>query len=97
MALPDCRALLREGDAMVKAAEYAAAVRLYAEAARAFEAGGQHLKAVAVFKQVRDLVASHARGERALEDEARSRLPALYRALGLVDEALAVENEASTT
>ena len=79
---------------MVKAAEYGSAVRLYADAARAFEASAQHLKAVAVFKQVRDLIAKHAHGERALDDEARSRLPALSRAMGLGDEALAVENEA---
>lgn len=78
---------------MVKAADYAAAVRLYAEAARAFEASAQHLKAVAVFKQVRVLIAEHAQGERALDDEVRSRLPPLYRALGLPDDALAVENE----
>jgi hypothetical protein len=93
MTLPDCRALLREGDAMTKAAEYVAAIRLYAEAARVFDASAQNMKAVAVFRQVRDLIAKHAPGERALDDEARSRLPALYRSLGLVDDAEAVENE----
>lgn len=93
MALPDCRALLREGDAMAKAGELVSAIRLYAEAARAFDASDQHLKAVAVFKQVRDLIAKHAPNERELDAEARRRLPFLYRSLGLPDEALAVENE----
>ena len=68
-------------------------MRLYAQAARAFEASGQLLKAVAVFEQVRVLIAKHAPRERALDDEARSRLPGLYRSLGLNDEASAAENE----
>ena len=96
MAIPDVHALLRDGDAMLATAEYGAAARRYAEAARAFDAGGQHLKAVAVFRQVRGLLAKHALGERALDAEARARLPALYRALGLVEEALAVEREGPT-
>jgi len=78
---------------MAKATDYASAVRLYAEAARAFDGSGQHLKAVAVFKQVRDLIAKHVHGERELEAEARSRLPVLYRSLGLLAEAAAVEDE----
>jgi hypothetical protein len=93
MAPPDVRALLREGDDRAKAGDYLAAIRLYAETARAFDESGHHLKAVAVFRQVRELIAKYAPTERALDDEARRRLPVLYRSLGLIDEAEAVESE----
>ena len=93
MASFDPRALLREGDEKAKAGDYVAAIHLYAETGRGFEEGGYHLKAVACFKQVRDLIAKYAPTERALDDEARRRLPALFRALGLPDDADAVENE----
>lgn len=106
MTLLDCRALLREGDALVKAYEHAAAVHVYAEAARAFDREGQTLKAVVVFAQVRTIIAEHRLVERErvlgaasrarmldLEAELRARLPVLYRQLGLLAEAEAIEKK----
>lgn len=93
----DPRAVLREGDERAKVGDYVAAIRLYAETARDFDESGQHLKAVACFKQVRDLIAKCAPDERALDEEARRRLAVLYRALGLDEYAEAVENERPKT
>ena len=97
MVVRDPRTLLREGDERAKAGDYVAAIRLYAETARGYDESGHHLKAVACFKQVRDLIAKCAPDERALDGEARRRLPVLYRALGLDDYAEAVENEPPKT
>lgn len=95
MAGSDTRRLIHSADAAARAGEFAAAVRQYAEAARIYEAEQQPLKAVAVLRQLRSIVARHAQGETALEAEARSKLPALYRSLGLESEARAVENESA--
>lgn len=97
MTSPDERELLREGDALLKAGDVGPAARIYAIAARALEQRGHALKAVAVWRHVRDLIAKLAPPDRELDDrqldaEAR-RLPSLYRALGMHDEADAVENE----
>jgi hypothetical protein len=89
----DVRALLREGDNRMRASDFRAAAHAYARAARIFEAQQQPLKAVAVLKQLREVVARHAPEEVGLDDEARMRLPDLYRALGLEQEAVAVERE----
>ena len=93
MTSPDERELLREGDALLKAGDVGPAARIYAIAARAFEQRGHALKAVAVWRHVRDLIAKLAPPDRELDTEARRRLPSLYRALGMHDEADAVENE----
>ena len=87
------RALLAEGDALAKTGDYGPAVRRYAEVARAYAQEGFSLKAIAVWKQVREIIRAHAPSERELDAEARRQLPLLYRELGLLEDASAIENE----
>jgi hypothetical protein len=54
---------------------------------------GPTLKAVAVFRQVGELVRKHELTDNALDEDARAALPGLYRALGLRAEADDVERE----
>jgi hypothetical protein len=78
---------------LLKAGDVAEALALYVRAARLYAVEGSTLKAVAVFRQVREMVRKHALTDNALDDEARAALPGLYRALGLDAEADEVERE----
>ncbi len=94
MSDDQARQLLRDGDALVRDGRYDVALRRYAAAARLLEGAGFALKAVAVLKQIRQIVTNHAPAEHDAEEDARRRLPVLYRSLGLESEALAIEAEA---
>ena len=87
------RALLRTGDLLVKAEDYSGALRAYAEAARWYGSTRFPLKAIAVWKQIRDVVRREAPHETTVDQEARTALVPLFRGLGLEQEALAIEAE----
>ncbi len=93
---PDIRALLKEADKLHRSGAHAQALHLYARAARFFVSEGWPLKAVAVFRQIRQIIRDQALDERELDDEARWTMVELFRVLGLPADARALEAEART-
>jgi hypothetical protein len=89
----DARRLLKEGDSFLKAGEMRAALDRYAEVARGYAAAGFATKAIAIYLQIRKIVREHAPDARPLDDEARQKLSVLYRSVGLVADAVAIESE----
>jgi outer membrane protein assembly factor BamD (BamD/ComL family) len=90
------RELLKQGDTLLRDGEPASAVDHYARAAREYADAGFGLKAVAIWKQVREIVRTHLPNARALDAEARAALVTLYRSLGLESDAREVEAENET-
>lgn len=93
----DARALLRQGDALLRDSDPIGAIDNYRRAARWYAQEGFGLKSLAVWKQVREVVRAHAPAERTVDAEARAALVSLYRSLGLEADALAVESENERT
>ena len=87
------RQLLKQADALLRVDDYDGALHVYREVARAYAAEGFALKAVAVWKQIREIIGRHARAKHALDGEARAALIVEYRRLGLELDALAIETE----
>jgi ATP phosphoribosyltransferase regulatory subunit HisZ len=87
---------LAQGDALLQGGDYDGALRNYAQVARSYTEGGFALKAVALWKQVREIIQRHAPEQRALDEEARVALVPLFRLLGLHHDAdeLVAENRA---
>jgi len=69
------------------------ALRAYAEAARSFTREGFALKAVAIWRQIRQIIQRQAPRNVELDAEARAALPPLLRSLGLEQDARAIEDE----
>ena len=89
----DDRAKLRRADALLRNGEHEDAARIYAEVGCLFRRQGLLLKAVAVWKQVHELLHREAFVPSDLGAEARGELIALYRELGLEADARAIEME----
>jgi tetratricopeptide (TPR) repeat protein len=92
----DARTLLKIGDLQLKLKSYEAAVETYERVGKFYSAQGFSLKAIAVFKQIRDIIARHVP---ALEERYGHILPQLaelYRTLGLTSDALAAYDEVGT-
>lgn len=90
----DVRALLKTADAMARDGDDHGAIRGYAEAAREYAKQGFALKALAVWKQLRE-IAKRDPAHHAADAEARAAMIALYRALGLESDAVALETDRS--
>lgn len=92
----DARTLLKIGDLQLKMQAYEAAVETYDRVGKFYAKQGFSLKAIAVFKQIRDIIARHVP---ALEEKYGHVLPQLaelYRTLGLTSDALAAFDEVGT-
>jgi tetratricopeptide (TPR) repeat protein len=92
----DARMLLKVGDLQSKAGTYPEAIATYERVGKLYESQGFALKAIAVFKQVRELIQKHAPQ---LEDKYVHVTPALaelYKQLGLISDALATLDEVAT-
>ena len=87
------REVLREGDGLLKNGDPVGAIHEYQKVARHYAEQGFWLKAVAIWKQIRDIVRTQAPDEIATDKKARAALVELYRGLGLMHDAEAVENE----
>ena len=81
---------------LVTTGDYRAALDKYAVVARSFASDGFSLKAVAVWKQVREIIRQHAANQVELDTEARVALITLYRSLGLENDAKALETASSS-
>ncbi len=86
----DTRVLLRVGDVQARAHNFAGAIHTYDRAGEHYAGQGASLKAIAVYKQVRELIHQH---EPSLIDQYAhvvDRLTELYLTLGLVNDALRI-------
>ena len=92
----DARTLLKMGDLQLKMEAFADAIVTYERVGRFYSASGFSLKAVAVYKQIREIV---VRNVPQLEDKyahITPKLAELYQQLGLTSDALAALDEVAT-
>ena len=78
------REVLKKADALLTAGDAQGAIAYYKTVAQFYAAQGFALKSIAVWKQIRTIDAHDA--------DARSQLIALYRSLGLEQDARALED-----
>ncbi|HTQ48568.1 MAG TPA: tetratricopeptide repeat protein, partial [Polyangiaceae bacterium] len=92
----DARTLLKVGDLQSKMEAYADAVGTYERVGKFYASQGFALKAIAVYKQIREIIAKHVPQ---LEDRyahISPKLAELYQQLGLTSDALAALDEVAT-
>jgi len=92
----DARTLLRIGDLHLKAQQYAEAIAVYERVGQQYAQAGFALKAIAVYKNVREIIQKHVPH---LEDRFGyivPKLAELYTQLGLTSDALAAYDEMAT-
>ena len=92
----DARTLLKVGDLQSKMEAYAEAVGTYERVGKFYASQGFALKAIAVYKQIREIIAKHVPQ---LEDRyahITPKLAELYQQLGLTSDALAALDEVAT-
>jgi tetratricopeptide (TPR) repeat protein len=92
----DARTLLKMGDLQLKMDGYAPAVATYERVGKFYAQQGFSLKAIAVYKQIREIITRHLP---ALEDKyahISPKLAELYQQLGLTSDALAALDEVAT-
>jgi tetratricopeptide (TPR) repeat protein len=92
----DARTLLKIGDLQSKMEAYADAVATYERVGKFYASQGFALKAIAVYKQIREIIAKHVPQ---LDDQyahITPKLAELYQQLGLTSDALAALDEVAT-
>jgi tetratricopeptide (TPR) repeat protein len=89
----DARTLLRIGDLQSRIQDYGGAVATYDQVARFYAAQGFHLKAIAVFKQIRELIKKHAPELSGRYSHVLPKLAEIYAELGLTSDALIAYDE----
>jgi tetratricopeptide (TPR) repeat protein len=92
----DARTLLKIGDLQSKMEAYADAVATYERVGKFYASQGFALKAIAVYKQIREIIAKHVPQ---LDDKyahITPKLAELYQQLGLTSDALAALDEVAT-
>jgi len=92
----DARTLLKMGDLQLRMEGYADAVATYERVGKFYALQGFSLKAIAVYKQIREIIARHVPS---LEDKyahIAPKLADLYQQLGLTSDALAALDEVAT-
>jgi tetratricopeptide (TPR) repeat protein len=92
----DARILLKVGDLQSKMELYADAVATYEKVGKFYAAQGFALKAIAVYKQIRELIAKHVPNLEERYGHIAPKLAELYQQLGLVSDALAALDEVAT-
>jgi tetratricopeptide (TPR) repeat protein len=92
----DARILLKIGDLQSKMEAFADAIVTYERVGKFYSSQGFSLKAIAVYKQIREIIARHVP---TLEDKyshITPKLAELYQQLGLTSDALAALDEVAT-
>ena len=89
----DARTLLKVGDLQLKMEAWQAAIETYERVGKHYAAQGFSLKAIAVYKQIRDIIARHAPQLEERYGHVLPKLAELYQALGLTSDALAAYDE----
>lgn len=89
----DVRTLLKIGDLQLKMEAFPEAIATYERVGKYYAAQGFALKAIAVYKQVREIVQKHVPHLEERYAHIAPRLADLYQQLGLVSDALAALDE----
>lgn len=89
----DARTLLRIGDLQSRILDFAGAVATYDQVGRYYGSQGFHLKAIAVYKQIRELIKKHAPELAPRYAHILPKLAEIYAELGLVSDALIAYDE----
>lgn len=92
----DSRTLLKIGDIQSRMGDYESAIATYDKVATRYATQGFQLKAIAVFKQIRELIRKHAPELQARYSHITPRLADIYAELNLVTDALAAYDEVAT-
>jgi tetratricopeptide (TPR) repeat protein len=92
----DARTLLKIGDLQSKMEEYASAVATYERVGRFYAAQGFSLKAIAVYKQIREIISKHVPQLEEKYAHVTPKLAELYQQLGLTSDALAALDDVAT-
>ncbi len=92
----DSRTLLKIGDIQSRMGDYESAIATYDKVATRYATQGFQLKAIAVFKQIRELIRKHAPELQARYSHVTPRLADIYAELNLVTDALAAYDEVAT-
>jgi tetratricopeptide (TPR) repeat protein len=92
----DARTLLKIGDLQSKMDAYADAVATYERVGRFYASQGFALKAIAVYKQIREIIAKHVPQLDEKYAHITPKLAELYQQLGLTSDALAALDEVAT-
>ncbi len=92
----DARILLKLGDLQSKMEAYADAVATYDRVGKFYASQGFSLKAIAVFKQIREIIAKHVPQLDEKYAHITPKLAELYQQLGLTSDALAALDEVAT-
>lgn len=92
----DARTLLKVGDLQSKMEAYADAVATYERVGKFYASQGFALKAIAVYKQIREIIAKHVPQLEERYGHITPKLAELYQQLGLTSDALAALDEVAT-
>ncbi len=92
----DARTLLKIGDLQLKMEAYAEAISTYERVGRFYAAQGFSLKAIAVYKQIREIIHKHVPQLVDRYAHIPPKLAELYQQLGLVSDALAALDEVAS-
>lgn len=92
----DARTLLKIGDLQSRQRDFAGAVQTYDQVATYYASQGFQLKAIAVFKQIREIIRKQAPDLAARYSHVTPRLADIYAELNLVTDALAAYDEVAT-
>jgi tetratricopeptide (TPR) repeat protein len=92
----DARTLLKVGDLQSKMEAYADAIGTYERVGKHYASQGFALKAIAVYKQIRELITKHVPQLESQYAHITPKLAELYQQLGLTSDALAALDEVAT-
>jgi tetratricopeptide (TPR) repeat protein len=92
----DARTLLKIGDLQSKMEEYAGAIATYERVGRFYASQGFSQKAIAVYKQIREIISKHVPDLEEKYGHVAPKLAELYQQLGLTSDALAALDEVAT-
>ena len=92
----DARTLLKIGDLQLKQEAYPEAIATYERVGRFYAQQGFALKAIAVYKQIREIISKHVPHLEERYAHVPPKLAELYQGLGLVSDALAALDEVAT-
>ncbi len=92
----DARTLLKIGDCHINLEQYAEAVTTYERVGQFYSMQGFALKAIAVYKQIREIINKHAPNLQDRFGHIVPRLAEIYTQLGLTSDALAAYDEVAT-
>lgn len=92
----DARTLLKIGDLQARLSAYPEAIATYDRVGQYYSAQGFALKAIAVYKQIRELIKKHAPDLADRYGHIVPKLAEIYTQLGLTSDALAAYDEVAT-